>query len=90
MAAAGDDIVGLTPSRTGIQISLGGYAGVALGWVEGIEIDFMGLVAGIDVRRPAIKIPAWGRIGLEPRCGELGERLRQSYFGVVEQGTPRP
>lgn len=60
------DIVGLTPSRTGVQISLGGYAGVALGWVEGLEIDFMGLVAGIDVRRPAIKIPAWGRIGMDP------------------------
>jgi len=60
------DIVGLTPSRTGIQISLGGYAGVALGWIEGIEIDFMGLVAGVDVRRPAVKIPAWGRIGMDP------------------------
>ena len=60
------DIVGLTPSRTGIQISLGGYAGVAVGWVEGIEIDFMGLVAGIDIRRPAVKIPAWGRIGMDP------------------------
>jgi len=60
------DIVGLTPSRTGIQISLGGYAGLALGWVEGLEIDFMGLVAGIDVRRPAVKIPAWGRIGMDP------------------------
>ena len=60
------DIVGLTPSRTGIQISLGGYAGLALGWVEGLEIDFMGLVAGIDVRRPAVKIPAWGRFGMDP------------------------
>ena len=60
------DIVGLTPSRTGIQISLGGYAGVALGWVEGLEIDFLGLVAGIDVRRPAVKIPGWGRIGMDP------------------------
>ena len=60
------DLVGLTPSRTGIQISLAGYAGLALGWVEGIEIDFMGLVAGIDFRRPALKIPAWGRIGMDP------------------------
>ena len=60
------DVVGLTPSRTGVQLSLGGYAGIALGWVEGIELDFMGLVAGIDLRRPAVKIPAWGRFGMDP------------------------
>jgi hypothetical protein len=60
------DIVGLTPSRTGVQISLGGYVGVAIGWVEGIEFDFLGLVAGIDIRRPALKLPGWGRIGMQP------------------------
>ncbi|KAB0269794.1 DUF3750 domain-containing protein [Microvirga brassicacearum] len=60
------DIVGLTPSRTGVQISLGGYAGLSVGWIEGIEVDLLGLVAGIDIRRPAIKIPGWGRIGMEP------------------------
>jgi hypothetical protein len=60
------DMVGLTPSRTGLQISLGGYAGLAIGWVEGIEFDFLGLVAGIDVRRPALKLPGWGRIGMQP------------------------
>ncbi|MET0427305.1 MAG: DUF3750 domain-containing protein [Microvirga sp.] len=60
------DIVGLTPSRTGFQVSLGGYAGLSLGWVEGLEVDFLGLTAGIDVRRPAIKIPAWGRFGMNP------------------------
>jgi hypothetical protein len=60
------DVVGLTPSRTGIQVSLGGYLGLSLGWVEGLELDFMGLTAGIDIRRPALKIPAWGRIGMDP------------------------
>ncbi|MCB5176360.1 DUF3750 domain-containing protein [Microvirga lenta] len=60
------DIVGLTPSRTGIQVSLGGYAGFTLGWIEGVEVDFLGLVAGVDVRRPAVKIPGWGRIGMNP------------------------
>jgi hypothetical protein len=60
------DAVGLTPSRTGIQVSLGGFAGVSLGWVEGLELNFLGLIAGIDVRRPALKLPGWGRIGLEP------------------------
>ena len=60
------DIVGLTPSRTGVQVSLGGYAGLSVGWVEGIEVDFLGLVAGIDLRRPALKLPGWGRIGMQP------------------------
>nr|WP_246504955.1 DUF3750 domain-containing protein [Microvirga antarctica] len=60
------DIVGLTPSRTGIQISLGGYAGLTIGWIEGFEVDFLGLVAGIDIRRPALKLPGWGRIGMDP------------------------
>jgi hypothetical protein len=60
------DIVGLTPSRTGIQLSLGGFAGITVGWVEGVELNFLGLIAGIDVRRPAVKLPGWGRIGFEP------------------------
>jgi hypothetical protein len=58
--------IGLTPSRTGIQLSLAGYGGLTVGWVEGVEIDFLGLVAGLDIRRPALKIPAWGRIGMDP------------------------
>ncbi len=59
------DVVALTPSRTGIQISLGGVAGVSLGWVEGLEVNLLGLVAGLDLRRPAVKLPGWGRIGFE-------------------------
>ena len=54
---------GLTPTRTGIQASLYGLAGVTLGWVEGVEVNLLGLVAGIDLRRPALKLPGWGRIG---------------------------
>lgn len=60
------DAVGLTPSRTGIRLSLGGYAGVSIGWVEGVELNFLGLVTGFDLRRPAIKLPGWGRIGVAP------------------------
>jgi hypothetical protein len=55
---------GLTPSHTGIQVSLWGIAGVSIGWVEGIELNLFGLVAGLDLRRPALKLPGWGRIGL--------------------------
>jgi hypothetical protein len=52
------------PSGTGVQITLGGYAGLTLAWVEGIEVNILGGVAGFDLRRPAIKLPGLGRIGM--------------------------
>jgi Protein of unknown function (DUF3750) len=57
------DVFGRTPSGTGFRVSLGGYLGVTIGWVEGIEINALGAVFGIDLRRPAIKLPALGRLG---------------------------
>jgi hypothetical protein len=53
-----------TPSGTGVRLSLGGYAGVTLGWVEGVEVNILGAVAGVDLRRPAVKLPGLGRIGM--------------------------
>jgi hypothetical protein len=49
---------GLTPSRTGLFFTWGGYLGLKLGWVEGLELNSLGGVAGIDLRRPAVKLPA--------------------------------
>jgi hypothetical protein len=54
----------LTPSGTGVRLTLGGYGGVTIGWVEGIEINILGAVAGIDIRRPAVKLPGLGRFGI--------------------------
>ena len=56
---------GLTPSRTGIFLNLAGYLVVKVGCVEGIELNLLGAVIGIDVRRPAIKLPAVGRLGVQ-------------------------
>ena len=55
--------VGWTASRTGFFASLGGYLGVMVGWVEGLEMNVLGAVIGFDVRRPAIKLPGIGRLG---------------------------
>ncbi|MFO1312767.1 MAG: DUF3750 domain-containing protein [Burkholderiales bacterium] len=55
------EIVGPSPSHTGIAVSLYGLAGVMAAWDEGIEVNVLGLVAGVDVRRPALKIPGIGR-----------------------------
>jgi hypothetical protein len=57
--------LGLTDSGTGIEASLFGVLGVKIGWVEGIEFNIVGLVAGLDLRRPALKLPGFGRIGFE-------------------------
>ena len=56
----------LTPSRTGVRLTLDGYGGLTLAWVEGIEVNILGAVAGIDLRRPAVKLPGLGRFGVAP------------------------
>ncbi|MFL5071739.1 MAG: hypothetical protein ACJ8D9_19340, partial [Xanthobacteraceae bacterium] len=38
--------------------------GVKAGWVEGLEINLLGLVAGHDLRQPGLKLPAFGHLGL--------------------------
>ena len=57
--------IGLTDSGTGIEASLWGLLGVKFGWVEGIEVNVLGLVAGLDLRHPAVKLPGFGRVGVE-------------------------
>ena len=54
---------GRTPSG-GFRLTAGGYAGVVAGPEEGLELNFLGLVAGVDFLKPAIKIPGFGRLGL--------------------------
>lgn len=55
---------GLSASGTGLRIGSSGYATLTIGWVEGVEISLFGFVAGIDLRRPAVKLPGWGRLGV--------------------------
>jgi len=55
---------GLTASGTGVYASLGGYLGLTIGWVEGFEFNFLGAVVGFDIRRPALKFPGIGRLGM--------------------------
>ena len=57
-------IAGRTESGTGIRLNLWGIAGFSLGLAEGVEISLMGLDAGFDLLRPALKLPLIGRIGV--------------------------
>lgn len=56
----------VTPSHTGFRLSLSGYVGLTVGWVDGLEVNLLGAVAGLDWRRPALKLPGWGRIDVLP------------------------
>jgi hypothetical protein len=61
---AWDAPVALAPSGTGVQLSLLGLAGVTLGVEEGVEVNVLGLNLGIDILRPALRVPGLGRIGM--------------------------
>ncbi|MDQ7731072.1 DUF3750 domain-containing protein [Halomonas sp. SpR1] len=52
------------PSGTGYQLSFGGVAGIMLALEEGIELNLLGLSFGVDVMRPALKLPGIGRLGM--------------------------
>jgi hypothetical protein len=52
------------PSGTGYQVSLLGVLGVTLAQQEGIELNLLGLNFGIDVFKPALKLPFVGRVGV--------------------------
>ena len=55
-------IVARAPSGAGYQLSLGGLLGVTIGVDEGLELNVLGLVAGVDFRHPALKLPGFGRV----------------------------
>jgi hypothetical protein len=57
---------GQSDSGTGIELNLWGYAGFKLAWVEGLELNVLGLVIGADLRDPALKVPGYGRLGFRP------------------------
>ncbi len=60
---------GLTDSGTGVELNLYGFAGIKLAWAEGVEVNLLGLVAGLDLRHPALKLPGFGRIGVDAPIG---------------------
>jgi hypothetical protein len=55
---------GLTDSGTGVEVNLWGALGAKVGWIEGVEVNVLGLVAGLDLRNPAIKVPGFGLVGV--------------------------
>ncbi len=56
------EIFAHTPSGTGYQFSVAGVLGASFARDEGIELNVLGLVFGVDLRRPALKLPGIGRV----------------------------
>jgi Protein of unknown function (DUF3750) len=55
--------VATSPSGTGVQLSVFGLLGVLAGVEEGVELNVLSLTFGVDVKRPALKMPVVGRVG---------------------------
>lgn len=58
-------LVGWSESKTGVQVSVLGALGFTLGLAEGVEVNLLGLSFGLDVYRPALKLPMIGRVGMK-------------------------
>ncbi len=52
-----------TPGGAGVQLSFLGIGGFLVGLEEGLEVNVLGLTFGIDLNRPALKLPGVGRVG---------------------------
>jgi Protein of unknown function (DUF3750) len=73
-------VVARAPSGTGWQVSLGGALGLLVAIEEGIEINLLGAVFGLDLNPPAFKLPIVGRLGFpqgKRADGAAAERLRR-------------
>ncbi len=68
--AVGKDYLGLrsisgTPGGSGYQLSLFGVLGILAGPRDGLELNLLGLSAGLDPLSLAIKLPGLGHLGME-------------------------
>ena len=60
-------IVDRAPSGTGYQLSMLGLLGVTMARDEGFELNLLGFTFGVDLFRPALKLPFIGRLGVGER-----------------------
>lgn len=65
----GARLAAVSETGTGVQISAYGLLGATAGLSDGLEANILGLNFGLDLLRPALKLPLLGRIGL--RDGSL-------------------
>ncbi|MEM1378313.1 MAG: DUF3750 domain-containing protein, partial [Pseudomonadota bacterium] len=54
----------IDPDARDVHLIAFGLAGLSAGLRSGVELHLLGQTVGIDVLRPALKIPAIGRVGM--------------------------
>lgn len=57
--------IGRSASGSGVQLTLLGLLGLSVGWQEGVELNLLGLGFGLDLNRPALRLPFIGRLGFD-------------------------
>ena len=57
--------VGMSPSGSGVQVSVLGLLGASVGLQEGVELNVLGLNFGLDLNSIGLRLPFIGRIGLD-------------------------
>ncbi len=57
-------LVALDADGRDLHVTLFGLIGLSAGIRSGIELHILGLVAGLDLTNPGIKIPGFGRLGV--------------------------
>lgn len=61
------NVFALSPTGSGAQFSLFGVLGFTVGLGEGIELNLLSMTFGIDILRPALKLPFYGRLGMDDK-----------------------
>jgi hypothetical protein len=56
-------LAGWSQTGTGVQCSFFGLLGFTVALEEGVEVNILGMAFGVDLWRPAIKLPFIGRVG---------------------------
>ncbi|WP_426424852.1 DUF3750 domain-containing protein [Bradyrhizobium genosp. A] len=59
--------LGWTDSHTGVELNVNGVLGIKIGRVEGVEVNLLTLVAGVDLRPFSFKLPGVGFLGFGNR-----------------------
>ena len=66
----GDRVLARAPSGSGFQLSLYGLLGVLASEIEGLEVNVLGLTFGVNPFSPSVKLPLFGRLGVQRSTGE--------------------
>lgn len=74
----------IAPSGTGYQASILGLLGILAAQSEGLELNLLGLVIGLDPLSPAVKLPGIGWDRFRSRIELLNSDQTVSvYLGAV-------